>query len=264
MSPLNEEFLHKAAVALNNNGVTLLQRRSYREAMDSFKNAFQLLKVCLNAELRCESIPKTMNSFLTIASKNMINAFQTERTHENDGFHLTVLTYDRYRDFQALNEAANSYESESRGYAIIICPDESEQDVATQCYTTNLQTESAIVLNNMTAACMAFGYRNPCSEIPDMSNKKRIVLYQRGLDLGNIAYQVLSCQLNVERDYTTSRYQSAILVLKNLMRITFYLNDINLSRELYVKYGNIRDEAALIEANYYGGELFQSFLAPVA
>lgn len=276
----NEEFLHKAAVALNNSGAVLLQRHCYREAMDSFKNAFQLLKVCLNVDLRCEStIQTTMDAFLNISSKHMIKAFQKERNNENkNGFHLTVLSYDRYRDFHALNEAANSYESESKGYAIIICHNEpSEQDISIEYYTTKLQTESAIVLNNMTSACMAFGYRNPsCSssiKIPVESRKRRNILYQRGLDLGTTAYQVLSCQLNGEKDYITSKYQStlSILVLKNLMRITSYLNDIQLSREFYMKYCNKRDDIVDLDDNNnncYGGggngELFQSFLAPVA
>ena len=118
----------------------------------------------------------------------------------------------------------------------------------------------------MTTACMSFGYINPTSKVSPTSDKKRTQLYQRGLELGTTAFDVLSRQLSNERDFTTSRYQSSltILVLKNLMRITYHLNDIQKSREYYVLLSNLRDDAAFVEANYDGDQLFQSFLAPVA
>jgi hypothetical protein len=265
MTPMNEEYVHKAAVALNNNGVTMLKRHCYREAMDSFKNSFELLKVCLNAELRCESIPQKINSSLNNSSGNISRALQRASCHKKNDFQLDVLSYDPYRDLHALETAAATDESESTGYAIIISIDESDLNIKAQYYTTSIQTQCAIVLNNMTTACMAFAYRSPCEKDRFENNKKRIQLYQKGLELGTTAYDVLSRQLNGERDYTTYRYQCAltILALKNLSRISFQLDNIQLSRDFYVKYNNIRDDAEYIEKNYIA-DVFQSFLAPVA
>jgi hypothetical protein len=266
MVPLNEEYLHKAAVALNNSGVTMLQHQCYREAMDTFKNSFELLKACLNAELRCESIRLTMNNFLRKASENMIRALKTEISHENNGFQLNVLSFDPYRDFHSLNDAANTCDSEFTGYAIIMSQDEAEQNIKSIYYTASIQTQCAIVLNNITTASIAFGTKSIRNQ-PSIENSHKImVLYRRGLDLGTTSFEILSRQLNGERDYAASRYQSALtmLVLKNLMRISLLLSDIQLSREFYVKFCNIRDDASFIDYNYCGGGLFQSSLAPVA
>jgi hypothetical protein len=264
MTPLHEEYLHKAAVALNNMGVTMLQRQCFREAMDTFKNSFELLKVCLNAELRCESVLTTMNSFLHKASGHMIHAFEAERSLQNNDFQLCILSYDQHRDFHTLNEAANTHESETTGYAIIISQDESEQNIQAQSYITSIQTQCAIVLNNMATASISFGYTS--KSCIGKKSHKRMMLYKRGLELGTTSYEIISRQLNGERDYATSRYQSALtmLVLSNLMRISLQLNDIQLSRELYVKFCNVRDDAAYIEEHYCGVGLFQSSLAPVA
>lgn len=136
MNPLHQN--HRAAVALNNMGVTLLQRCCFRDAMKNFKDGLHLIKGSADEREREESLRRSARC---VASSTSSSARAPAK------FELTVLTHDD-SSMGALTAALHEFQSSGSGMVLRLdWHDDEEDEAEAEVYYT------ATMFHNYSVAC---------------------------------------------------------------------------------------------------------------
>lgn len=282
MSTLSSNNTPMIAIALNNVGVTLLQRRCYREAMAVFNDSFSLMQLLLENDPNNNKSTNTVlnnnedysldsiaNEFLQSASTMLVKSSSSSSTATSkkdiDNFKLNVLCTNRYNNNSniLLKDAAHVSPTSFTGYALRIDNDNNVESIADLCDNNknSIQLESAIVLFNMGTACRCYAYEvsNFTSSVKtstssSSSNKSMLKkindIYEKGLKLSSASYDIIIKLMNNETNIYDAKYQGLLImmILQNLIHITSQCNNnIELSREYYRRLGDIRFELLSLE-----------------
>jgi hypothetical protein len=129
---------HRGAVALNNMGVTLLERCCYRDAMKNFKDGLNLIKGSADEREREESLRR---------SSQCVASSTSSPTDAPAKFELTVLTHDD-SSMGALTAALHEFQSSGSGMVLRLdWNDDEEDETEAEIYCT------ATMFHNYSVAC---------------------------------------------------------------------------------------------------------------
>lgn len=131
----------RAAVALNNMGVTLLERRCCRDAMKNFRDGLSLmLKGLVDEHDNTESLRRSSQCIASSSSS------PTTRTTTN--FELTALSHDYNSTTCAMTVALHEFQSSGVGFVMRLDWNDDEEDIAdTEAYY------KATMFHNYAVAC---------------------------------------------------------------------------------------------------------------
>lgn len=218
---------YQAALALNNVGVALLEKQSFRDALVTLKNSLELIKgVAFMQRNKVISIssanegdihtpvdtvesdrpvktpskntisPKDINTFLNSANDKLIRSQKSrsknkslETSHAESETLLFDLTIISDHDNDELYDAAHSYPMHNSGYAIRI-------DTTCDYYTSHLAVETALIMMNYSIAfqCVAATKTSLTAPIAVNSTVTREKLLKNALKLSEVALQLLTSE----------------------------------------------------------------------
>lgn len=239
---------YRAVVALNNKGVTLLERRCHRDAMETFKDALDLMRaISPESQKRREMSVTERNECLKKAS--MYAARSTPRTSGADdseaavtavsstagsppvSFYLTVLAHDHHST-EALSAALHEIPSGASGSVLLIEFDEDD---------INLNIDLSVLLHNYSMSCRM-------KSLTTKNTEKSHHLIERAYKFAHVANKVLSQENNfLEDDYQLERtLVLSMLVLQHLVLLSSQRGENDEARKYYGELGQLR--ASFLEA----------------
>lgn len=174
--------MYKTAVALNNVGVSLLERHRYSCAMQTFKDALDFIRATLDEEI-CSRYSSALDmetrisNCLRVASRRLTDSFQETQniTYYNIAPTVTVLSGDQSFS-SAFDFAQNLFKSatgDANVFAIRI--DDSQSQDANDA----IDLESASILHNFATACLCHVRSNPSCR--DKSYQRPYKIFHRAL-----------------------------------------------------------------------------------
>jgi hypothetical protein len=223
----------KAALALNNVGVSLLERGCFRDALETLRKASDLIKVPFaspdSVEVNNRSIPSCDSQIdrdLTISYRRLARSQSVHHHADRDvtcvfAFDLTVLPDDN------LHEAAHSFPCSNSGYAVRV-------DTCEELYFNFLLECSIIIMNyGIAYRCYACGQH--------VSDSKKADCLRSAHELLKLAYEVLSNEFGRgEDDIILERIELvSMLVLQGLMQLSYELNLPGEGQNYYSKLGDL-------------------------
>lgn len=235
---------HMSAIALNNIGVTLLQRNCYRESMTVFNHSLTLMRLIIEKkEIDSESNSFLHSASMMLARDSSTNNVRKQKKGNNCDLQLNVICTNVNNGASELIEAAHETPSSSNLFAIRM----DNVDNETYSYDSQQsQIESAIVLYNMGTVCRCYAYEaSTLSKCP----RKIQDMYSKGMKFYSAAYDILSNIMCDEIDLFETQCQGLLImmILQNLIYISSQYNDIVQARDYYRKLGDIRCELASLD-----------------
>lgn len=262
----NKYRLYRAAIAMNNMGVSFLQRNSYMNAFDAFKKAltiFELLNSTFKgSDKEKETEPYSMDvvdyncQYVASASKKLA-ARSTKTTRNNKNIvQVCVINLDTDSNFEALcsivNEITTTSNSNQRQrYAIQIeVFDDNINDSSVFEQQQRLQMECSIILYNLGSACYMYGAANDDSRTGRVTRKSSVI-YEKWLNICQGSYDILltmqtNCDTNKEYNDIDYCFQTrrigllTMLVLQSLWIGATKLNDCAMAVECHTQFGIVR------------------------
>lgn len=263
---------YKAAIALNNIGVTLLGRCRYTDALVSFQSGFILMNSSIKDNISNRStsfacfnhddngmneISTNQSRFLPQemlhqASRKLAQSatVKTSRSHDESSglMHPIILTADKTSN--SILDVLNLKHSTNSCYAIRIDDDgvcEFDETVP----VTDYMMEIAIILNNIGTVYRCYASNLKASSLlsstlrkPSVkkSNKKFKKLVNSGLSFCTAARRILATMADVESTEDEIKRQGllSLLIFDNLMNLSNSIRDIVNSQQYYIEYGDLR------------------------
>ena len=217
---------YRAVVALNNMAVTLLERRCFRDALASFKNALDLMG-SLRPESSNQRRPSAekQNVFLQKASKSVARSTRTvEASAARSGFSLTTISHDD--SAEVVTVALHEIPSDFSGFVFMIEFDESN---------VNLSIDSSIILHNFSVACrmQSWEFKN---------TKKKRQLVERAYMFAQVANSILMQESDILEDELQMKRALVVsmLILQELIQLSSQQGDMDTSRKYYCELGHVR------------------------
>lgn len=261
---------YKAAIALNNMGVTLLNRRRYNDALISFQNGFTLMNSSFKSNmsrkfssLSCDNkcVNETSNNddlnlsnhneMLHQASFNLAQSstVKTSKISPDDHFdlllHPIILTADKTSN--SIMDLLNLKPSTNNCYALRI-DDVSVCDFDETVPVSDYMMEIGIILNNIGTAYRCYASETKSSSSSSSSKKKSkshtkfIKLITSGLSFCNASRRILATMADIESTEDEIKRQGllSLLILNNLMNLSADMRDIDNARQHYIDHGDLR------------------------
>jgi hypothetical protein len=217
---------YRGVVALNNIGVTLLQRRCNYDAIRTFGDALDLMSCVRDAE-RHSFVNEKRSSFLKTASKRMSRSTKEEgcdaSSHASAStFQLTVLCQHENNTFDVLSATSDLYS----GLVFRLELDESKLDSV---------TDTAVILHNFSVAIRA--------KAPWARKKARRKAMERATLVSHVADDIISRQLE-SSEYNHEQQEEilkvAMAVLQDLIVLHSYQKEYNVATKYYSKLASVR------------------------
>jgi hypothetical protein len=258
-----------ATIALNNIGVTLLQRRFYNDALMAFDDALGIMKSilerefpnlltmmphsCLEQVKSCAG-PTLVNRSLLFASKNLsksITSACSSTRNEEDGT-LRIVTADK--SSESIEELISECPNALYGYLVRIDEVDYEyEEIGLDFYETLM--EISMLLGNIGTL-----FRCVVREQTIKQSSRKCPTFVRIAQDGQMwcqdAYSILlylSSMADMINDDCLQRRVCCmkIYILQNLMLLTADVQDIDQSRQYYNLLGDIRFEIKNNDFYYY-------------
>jgi hypothetical protein len=224
---------HRAAVALNNMGVSLLERRAYRHGMETLKDAILVMESVLRPQSKSRGYGVNSESTSSAEAKvhravrRMANPHHVPSAVSSD-----VISHGGATSHPSSFLASPAFTSPVRIEATDLdCPEDRDPDL-----------DSAIMINNFALAhlCVAKNTNSP------------IKLQERARKLFNMAYSIISNQNGLSRlsedemrRISESRLLLAVAVMSNVVRVLTEMGEDTEANESYqrlVRLGNAVEE----------------------
>ena len=216
---------YRAVVALNNMGVTLLERRCHRDAMATFKDALDLMADIRPVSQKLKRLSAIeRNELLQKATRCTVRSAPVSESTSPTSFDLTVLSQDNSPE--AVSVALHTVPSGSSGFALLIEFDE--------C-TINLSIDTAILLHNCSVACRM-------QSLATKKKTKASQLLERAYKLTQVSNNILSQESDILVDELELERASivSLLVLQDLMQLSSQRGDKDTARKYYCELGLLR------------------------
>jgi len=204
---------HRAAIALNNMGVSLLERRAYRQGMETLKDAIFVMKRVIHPQSKTPDFAtNTPSTNSTEAKVNRANKRMANPQPVPSAFSCDVISHEAISSHhQPMDSVLRKGAASPSTFPIRIeagnidCPEDRNPDL-----------ESAIMLHN-------FGVAHLCMSKLAKSPLK----FQEGaLALFNMAYSIISNRNTIAqlsdsdmRSVSETRLLLAVVVLNNVVRV---------------------------------------------
>jgi hypothetical protein len=218
---------YRGVVALNNIGVTLLQRSCNYDAIRTFGDALDLMSCVRDAE-RHSLVDEKRCAFLKAASKRVARSTKEEGSDlmschaSGSTFQLSVLCQHENNTFDVLSAVSNLYS----GLVYRLELDESKLDIV---------TDTAIVLHNFSVAIRA--------KAPRTRRKSRRRAFERAILVSHIADEILSRQLeSIEFNHEQQEeiLKITMSVFQDLIVLHSIQKEVNLATKYYSKLASVR------------------------
>lgn len=221
MTLLSEVVLdsnYRGVVALNNIGVTLLQRRCNYDAIRTFGDALDLMS-CIRDADRHSFIDEKRSAFLKTASKRMARSTKEEGSDAmshavGSTFQLSVLCQHENNTSEVLIATSDLY----TGLVYRLELDETKLDIV---------TDTAIILHNFSVAIRA--------KAPRRSKKSRQKAIERASLVSHVADDILSRQLE-SSEYDHEQQEEILKVTMTVLQDLIVLHSIQKEFSMATKY----------------------------
>lgn len=200
------------ALALNNIGVSLLERKCYSQAMTTLHEALHTLKGSLSdsEEHATNTTPEKI--------KNAMHCIMHPTPMESS-IHLDVLSSDSLAP--AAIQAVIRGPSPREGYAIRV------DNCDPEAFNYDQSFDTAILLYNLAIAYLCV------STIPNQARSSELT--RNALTLFSASYSVLQ-KYKEEEDSHTNLLFLELIILRNLVAVLEETNEINAAKSMYLQY----------------------------
>lgn len=250
--------LHRSAIALNNIGVSFLRRGNYRNSLHAFTKAFMLMEYMNkvtdgyafdSSTSKCNnnmmsSLDWNKNEFVIKASKNLARSNVRRQESGDKKRNFQVIELDTDSDFEILHMIVNEIPKPSCRTVIWI--EVFVQEAVGDLENERFQFDSAIVLFNLSSACLLYEVEKPC--IKDL--KQKDAMYEKVLNICTGSYDILSNLYCIDDDCFQARRVGLlmILVLQTLITTSTKLDQHDTALDYSMILGDIRDNINACEA----------------
>jgi hypothetical protein len=228
---------YKAAIALNNMAVSMVDRRSYRDASDTFKDALALIRrINMHEPITWSDSTTKINQCLHKASKRLALPKTPKTNTRNQEFEIRLLSHEQC--VEAVDIAISELPSNMTGVVLRIDDCDEYDDEPDVGFATT------IILHNLGTMC-----RWSCCTLKGKSKKykERIVCACNFL---TTAHSLLSDRSETTADVVETLRIAVltILVLQNLMILSFQLEMRTVGQQCYDKLCCQRDIVLQLES----------------
>jgi hypothetical protein len=257
----------EATIALNNIGVTLLQRRYYNDALIVFDDALGIMKsimerefpnlltmmphACLEQIKSCPG-PTFVNRSLLFASKSLSITGVCKRTRIDEDCALRIVTADKYSE--SIEELIRECPNTSFGYLVRIDEvDDAYEEIGLDFY--EMLMEISILLGNIGTLFRCVLREQSSKQSLSRKCPTLLRIAQDGHMWCQDAYSILlylSTRADVIRDDCLQRRVCClkVYILQNLMVLTTDVQDSDQSKQYYNLLSDIQCEIKNNDFNY--------------
>jgi hypothetical protein len=228
MHPMQIQNLNRAAMALNNIGVSLLERGMFRDAMATFKDA-----VKIHTEAMMAASSKTLcttEHCLKMASKRMLKV-STKGTKQQRSFPIRLVACSMSDLPNIARIALEEGPTASQAFAVRVEDFDLENGPSLES-----DLKSAILLLNLAASLLCWGQAAKCPV-------KQYKLIKSAMKIFAASHAVLIARQThcMDTDSSNTLLFIEALVLCNLVQLSSTLSDRTTSTALYDKFVQLRD-----------------------